>query len=116
MKQHETASSKTVGIYLGALGFGYNSDLLKERGLEAPNCWADLAKPEFEGEVQVANPNSSGTAYTFVATLVQIFGEDKAFQLLADIDKNVNQYTKSGAAPVAGRRARRDADRHLVPA
>ncbi len=99
VKQHQTANSKTVGIYLGALGFGYNSDLLKERGLEAPKCWADLAKPEFEGEVQVANPNSSGTAYTFVATLVQIFGEDKAFELLADINKNVNQYTKSGAAP-----------------
>ena len=99
VKQHETAAGKTVGIYLGALGYGYNSDLLKERGLEAPKCWEDLAKPEFEGEVQVANPNSSGTAYTFVATLVQIFGEDKAFQLLYDINKNVNQYTKSGAAP-----------------
>jgi len=99
VNQHKTADGKTVGIYLGALGFGYNSDLLKERGLEAPACWADLAKPEFEGEVQVANPNSSGTAYTFLATLVQIFGEDKAFELLKAIDKNVNQYTKSGAAP-----------------
>ncbi len=99
VKQHQTANGKTVGIYLGALGFGYNSDLLKERGLDAPQCWADLAKPEFEGEVQVANPNSSGTAYTFVATLVQIFGEDKAFELLKAIDANVNQYTKSGAAP-----------------
>ena len=99
VNQHKTANGKTVGIYLGALGFGYNSDLLKERGLEAPKCWADLAKPEYEGEVQVANPNSSGTAYTFLATLVQIFGEDKAFEMLKAIDKNVNQYTKSGAAP-----------------
>jgi iron(III) transport system substrate-binding protein len=99
VNQHKTANDKTVGIYLGALGFGYNSDLLKERGLEAPKCWADLAKPEYQGEVQVANPNSSGTAYTFLATLVQIFGEDKAFEMLKAIDKNVNQYTKSGAAP-----------------
>ena len=99
VKQHETGDGKTVGIYLGALGFGYNSDLLEERGLEAPKCWADLANSEYEGEVQVANPNSSGTAYTFLATLVQILGEDKAYALLGDIDKNVNQYTKSGAAP-----------------
>jgi iron(III) transport system substrate-binding protein len=97
--QHKTAGGKTVGIYLGALGFGYNSDLLKEKGLAAPECWADLAKPEYEGEVQIANPNSSGTAYTFLATLVQIMGEDKAFEFLKAMDANVNQYTKSGAAP-----------------
>ena len=99
IQQHEIADGKTVGIYLGALGFGYNSDLLAERGLEAPQCWADLVKPEFEGEVQIANPNSSGTAYTFLATLVQIMGEDKAFEFLKEMDNNVNQYTKSGAAP-----------------
>ena len=97
--QHKTAGGKTVGIYLGALGFGYNSDLLAERGLEAPACWADLTKPEYEGEVQVANPNSSGTSYTMLATLVQIMGEDEAFAYLRNLDKNINQYTKSGAAP-----------------
>ena len=99
VSQHKTANGKAVGIYLGALGFGYNSDLLKERSLEAPKCWADLSKPEYEGEVQVANPNSSGTAYTMLATLVQIMGEDKAFEYLKALDKNINQYTKSGAAP-----------------
>lgn len=99
VQQHKTANGKTVGIYLGVLGFGYNNDLLADRKLEAPTCWADLAKPEFEGEVQIANPNSSGTAYTFLATLVQIMGEDKAFEFLRAMDKNVNQYTKSGSAP-----------------
>jgi iron(III) transport system substrate-binding protein len=99
VKQHEISGGKTVGIYLGALGIGYNSDLLAERGVAAPACWEDLAKPEYEGEVQVANPNSSGTAYTFVATLVQLWGEDKAFEFLKAMDNNVNQYTKSGAAP-----------------
>jgi iron(III) transport system substrate-binding protein len=99
VSQHKTANGKTVGIYLGALGFGYNTDLLKERGAPEPACWADLAKPEYEGEVQIANPNSSGTAYTFVATLVQLWGEDEAFEFLKAMDKNVNQYTKSGAAP-----------------
>jgi iron(III) transport system substrate-binding protein len=49
--------------------------------------------------VQVANPNSSGTSYNMLATLVQIMGEDKAFDYLKALHKNVNQYTKSGAAP-----------------
>jgi iron(III) transport system substrate-binding protein len=99
IKQHELAHGKTVGIYLGALGFGYNTELLEEAGAEPPACWADLIKPEFEGEVQVANPNSSGTAYNLVATVIQIMGEDKAFEWLKALDANVNQYTKSGAAP-----------------
>jgi len=34
-----------------------------------------------------------------LATLVQIMGEAKAFDYLKALHKNVNQYTKSGAAP-----------------
>jgi iron(III) transport system substrate-binding protein len=99
VSQHKTAGGTSVGIYMGALGFGYNEDLLKQKGVAAPKCWADLTKPEYKGEVQIANPNSSGTAYTFVATMVQLLGEDKAFEYLRALDENVNQYTKSGAAP-----------------
>ena len=97
--QHKTAGGKSVGIYMGALGFGYSADVLKEKGVEGPKCWADLTKPEYKGEVQVANPNSSGTAYTFLATMVQILGEDEAFAYLKKLNENINQYTKSGAAP-----------------
>jgi iron(III) transport system substrate-binding protein len=99
VSQHKLAHGKTVGIYMGALGFGYSADVLKEKGVEGPKCWADLTKPEYKGEVQIANPNSSGTAYTFVATLVQIMGEEKAFAYLKELNGNINQYTKSGAAP-----------------
>ncbi|MCB1806320.1 MAG: ABC transporter substrate-binding protein, partial [Candidatus Competibacteraceae bacterium] len=44
---------RTVGIYAGALGYGYNTEWLDSRGLTAPTCWADLVKPEFKGEVQI---------------------------------------------------------------
>jgi iron(III) transport system substrate-binding protein len=97
--QHKTGGGKTVGVYMGALGFGYNQDVLKERGVAAPKCWADLVKPDYKGEVQIANPNSSGTAYTFLATMVQIMGEEDAFDYLKKLNDNINQYTKSGAAP-----------------
>jgi len=95
----DISGGKTVGIYAGALGVAYNRDLLAEKNLKAPACWKDLADVSFAGEIQVANPNSSGTAYTELATFVQLFGEDEAMVLLAEIGKNVNQYTKSGSAP-----------------
>lgn len=95
----EISGGKTVGIYAGALGISYNSDVMEEKGLEPPACWRDLTDASYRGEIQVANPNSSGTAYTELATFVQLFGEEKAFDLLGEIGRNVNQYTKSGSAP-----------------
>jgi len=99
VRQAEQTGFRTVGIYSGALGYVYNSTELNRRKLAAPKCWADLVKPEFKGEVQVADPNTSGTAYTMLATIVQLMGEDAAFAWLKGLHKNVNHYTRSGAAP-----------------
>jgi len=99
-KQAESAGFRTVGVYAGALGWGYNSDILAKKGLKEPKCWADLLDSSYKGEIQIANPNSSGTAYTALASLVQIMGEDQAFDYLKKLNANVSQYTKSGSAPV----------------
>jgi iron(III) transport system substrate-binding protein len=95
----EASKFRTVGIYSGALGFGFNTDLMKKKGGAEPKCWADLLDPRFKDEVQVADPNSSGTSWTMLATIVQIMGEDAGFDYLKQLHKNINQYTKSGAAP-----------------
>ena len=99
VRQAEQSKFRTVGIYAGALGYGFNTQLLAKRGLAEPKCWDDLLAPGFKDEVQVADPNSSGTAYTLLATLVQIKGEAAGFDYLKKLHRNVNQYTKSGAAP-----------------
>ena len=100
VKQAEQANYRTVGLFVGALGFGYNSDLLAKKKLPVPKCWADLARPEYKDEVQIANPNASGTAYMTIATFVQIFGEDKAFDLLRGMHKNTNNYPRTGAGAI----------------
>lgn len=103
--QAESANNRTIGIYSGALGYGYNTELVAANNLPEPSCWRDLLKPEFKGHVQMANPNSSGTAYTTLASIVQIFGEDDGFEFMKGLHANINQYTKSGSAPIkaAGR-------------
>ncbi len=100
ISQAKSAGDKTIGIYSGALGYGYNSELLAAAGLAAPSCWKDLLKPEYKGHVQMANPNSSGTAYTTLATIIQLFGEEGGFDFMKGLHKNINQYTKSGSAPI----------------
>ena len=99
VKQAEQSKYRTVGIYAGVLGFGYNTELLARRKLPEPKCWSDLLSDKYKDEVQVADPNSSGTSYTMLATIVQLHGEDKGFDFLKRLHRNINQYTKSGAAP-----------------
>ncbi|MEO7851638.1 MAG: ABC transporter substrate-binding protein [Rubrivivax sp.] len=100
--QQQAAQSnyRTVGIYSGPLGFGYNSELLAKKKLAVPKTWNDLLNPAFKGEIQVANPASSGTAYTMVATLVQLMGEEQAFDYMKKLHPNISQYTRSGTAPI----------------
>lgn len=87
-------------IYMGILGFGVNTERLKKLGItEIPKCWKDLTDPRLKGEIQIADPQSSGTAYTAIATFVQLWGEDKAFNYFKQLHPNISQYTKSGIAP-----------------
>jgi iron(III) transport system substrate-binding protein len=58
-----------------------------------------LLNPKLKGEVVVASPSASGTAYTVLYSLVSMMGEDKAFQYWKDLDKNVAYYSKSGGEP-----------------
>jgi len=99
IKQWEQSKKRTVGVYAGALGYGFNTQLIAKKGIPEPKCWADLLNAKLKDDVQVADPNSSGTSYTMLATMVQLMGEDKGFDYLKQLHKNINQYTKSGAAP-----------------
>ena len=99
-KQAERSGYKTVGLYSGPLGWGYNTEQLAKKKLPVPLTWADLLKPVYKGEIQVADPRASGTASTMIATLVQLMGEDKAFEYMQELHKNISAYPRSGAGPV----------------
>jgi iron(III) transport system substrate-binding protein len=98
--QAKASGYRTVGIYSGPLGLSWNTELLAKKKWPAPACWKDLLNPIYKGEIQAPNPNTSGTAYTQIATLVQLMGENQAFDYLKALHKNISQYTRSGAAPV----------------
>jgi iron(III) transport system substrate-binding protein len=87
-------------INLGAVGFGYNEALLAKKGMPVPKCWADLANPVYKGEIQMAEPGASATAFVMVTAILQIMGEAKGWDYLKALHKNINQYTRSGAAGI----------------
>jgi iron(III) transport system substrate-binding protein len=111
-----------TGVYVGALGFCSNVELLKELNLEAPTSWEDLLDPALEGNVAMAHPATSGTAFTAFWTVVTLEADkleaaeagtgydaetksptqaamDNAFAYFSNLNKNILQYTRSGSAP-----------------
>jgi iron(III) transport system substrate-binding protein len=86
-------------FYMNPMGVAVNKDWAKQNKVAIPKTWKDLLKPQFKGQIQMPTPQSSGTAYNLVASLVLTWGEDKAFNYLKKLNKNVQSYTQSGTAP-----------------
>ncbi|WP_339182403.1 ABC transporter substrate-binding protein [Oceanobacillus sp. FSL W7-1293] len=89
-----------TGIYEGAIGFATNQNFLDENNLEAPSSWDDLLDPVYENELVMPHPNSSGTAYTALySVLLAKGGDEEGFEYLKELHPQVQQYTTSGSAP-----------------
>ncbi len=118
---YQDREANWVGVYVGALGFCSNVDILEELGVEAPTSWEDLLAPELKGFVAMAHPATSGTAFTAFWTVVTLSADeleaaeegtgydeegaptqeaiDAAFEYFAALHQNILQYTRSGSAP-----------------
>jgi iron(III) transport system substrate-binding protein len=98
VRQYAASENQVGGFYTSAIGFGYNEEVLRKKKLQPPRCWADLIDPKYKGEVETSHPGSSGTGYTILAGLIQMMGEDAAFDYLKKLHRNITQYTRSGTA------------------
>jgi iron(III) transport system substrate-binding protein len=90
-----------IGLYVGPLTFVTNLDRARALGLPPPKSWADLLKPIYKGQIRMANPGISGTAYNVITTVRthNNSNENAAFDYLKKLDANVDQYARSGSAP-----------------
>ncbi|HUO94507.1 MAG TPA: putative 2-aminoethylphosphonate ABC transporter substrate-binding protein [Rhizomicrobium sp.] len=70
-----------------------------KRGLPMPTSWTDLTKPVYRHAITMPDPASSGTGYLAVASWLQIFGEDKGWQFMDALNKNITEYAHSGSKP-----------------
>ncbi|MEN3010640.1 MAG: ABC transporter substrate-binding protein [Candidatus Bipolaricaulaceae bacterium] len=89
-----------VGIYMGFIAFASNKHYLEQHGLEPPDSWYDLLRPEFCGKISVAFPYTSGTGYARFVTLVFLWGEEEALRFEKKLSECIHHYTRAGSAPV----------------
>ncbi|MFC6356545.1 ABC transporter substrate-binding protein [Luethyella okanaganae] len=105
--EYKDADGLWTGVYIGALSFCSNTDILSEIGAEAPESWSDLLDPKFKSNVAMAHPGTSGTAYAALWTQVVLNDgdQDAALDYFHELHSNILQYSKSGSAPgqMAGR-------------
>lgn len=91
------------GLYLETLAIGYNQARyekeFKVKGVKAPTSLEDLLAPEYTGEIITPDPRKSGTGFTFLSSVVQSMGEDKAWDFLKKFKGQVAQFTPSGFTP-----------------
>lgn len=77
-----------------------NPEVLAAKGLDKPASYADLIKPEYRGLISMPSPKSSGTGYMFLKNLINVMGEDEAFDYFDALAENILQFTSSGSGPV----------------
>jgi iron(III) transport system substrate-binding protein len=86
-------------FYMNPLGVGVLAEELNKRNIKTPATWAEMTNPAYKGLIQMPSPQASGTALVVIMTLVQIYGEDKAYGYMKAVNPNVQTYTQSGTGP-----------------
>ena len=97
-----------TAIDLYAAAFVGNTKVLEKDNLTMPKSWNDLLNPGYQGKLIMPNPASSGTGFLQIASLLVMLDpdyknkpveENKAWDFLKKLDKNMGQYIKSGSKP-----------------
>ena len=97
-----------TAIDLYAAAFVINTKVMEQHNLPMPKGWTDLLNPVYKDRLIMPNPASSGTGFLQVASILQMFDPDyktksvadnKAWDFLKELDKNMGQYIKSGSKP-----------------
>jgi iron(III) transport system substrate-binding protein len=89
-------------FYMNPMAFAVNTNVLKRIGAPRPDSWDDLLDPAYKGMIQMPSPQSSGTAYNMLVSLVAMRGEDAAFEYMKKLNPNIQTYTSSGTGPSQG--------------
>ena len=77
-----------------------NREILDKYGLDAPQTYEDLLKPEYRGLIAMPDPKSSGTGYFFYKNWVNLWGDEAALAYVDQLHGNLKQFTESGSGPI----------------
>mgnify|MGYP006288923621 CR=1 FL=1 len=86
------------GAALSGFGIIFNRAILDDSGLPEPKTWKDLAQPECSGWVSSGDPRYSGSIQAMYEILLQAYGWEKGWEIIARIGANVQNFEKGGSS------------------
>ncbi len=78
--------------------FIYNNKLVYADSV--PTSWKDLLDEKWKGQIAFADPGTSGTSYTSLATMLQISGIDNEEEIIKGFCENLDGKVLSGSGAV----------------
>jgi len=84
------------GVTLSGFGILYNRQLVRRLGLPEPLAWDDLARPEYFSWVGSGDPRSSGSVHMCYEIILQSYGFEKGWPVIARICANVRGFGEAG--------------------
>ena len=98
-RHHKYAvNGKTYGAFL------VNTKVLEEKGLDIPQTYEDMLKPEYAELISMPSPKSSGTGYSYYNGMITVLGIDDGLAYFEELNPNIKEYTTSGSAPAKASR------------
>ena len=69
-EEYKDPDDKWIGESPLPMVLFYNKDLIEKDGMDIPETWEDLTKPEWKGKIAYCLPSKSGSAYTQLCTMI----------------------------------------------
>jgi iron(III) transport system substrate-binding protein len=88
-----------TGIGMYPLVFFYNEQVIEAEGLEVPETYDDLLDPQYQGEMLMPHPATSGTAFSALSMFIELYGDEEGWDYIERLSANMDQFTRSGRAP-----------------
>lgn len=86
-----------VGTALSSFGIVYNRDLLVMLELDPPETWADLAAPEYQNWIALADPGHSGSIGATFNTVLRRTGWTEGWSMLRRVFANARYFSSSAS-------------------
>ncbi|MFS3931022.1 extracellular solute-binding protein [Bacillus sp. 1780r2a1] len=76
----------------------FNTEMIKQEGLEVPKSIKDLAKPEYQGLISIPNIIDSSTGWLMVQAIISEYGEEEGKKVMEGIVKNAGPHLESSGS------------------
>ncbi|WP_019390661.1 extracellular solute-binding protein [Priestia filamentosa] len=76
----------------------FNTEMMKQKGVDIPKSIKDLASPEYKGLVSIPNIMNSSTGWMLIQAIISEYGEEEGKKVMAGIIKNAGPHLESSGS------------------